>query len=328
MFKKRYLAIAGFAVLLIAATGCGKKNTTEQTPVQVTPTETPQATPTVTIELVNMEETTEKNVIGEKTATASKLAIVNRTGSEIAAIYIRETPTDTSEDEDEDDSTDEWGNDLVNGMFTLKNGENAIYYYQKPSSAKTTYDIRITYTDEDANECFFRNLPLASIKQITLRMDGKGEDAIPYATYLTTNATKEVSTLNEVKKRLGLDSDSEDPTPTPEQDSEDPTATPEASDPEPTRAPSDDDNNNNNNNNNNNGGDDNTNTRPTDSTIQTAEDYIGKSLDDLISAIGDSSSSEYDEDPDNGTSGYYYYNNFTVSTTVDADGNEIVTGVW
>lgn len=325
MFKKRYLAIAGFAVLLIAATGCGKKNTTEQTPVQVTPTETPQATSTVTIELVNMEETTEKNVIGEKTATASKLAIVNRTGSEIAAIYIRETPTDASEDEDEDDSTDEWGNDLVNGMFTLKNGENAIYYYQKPSSAKTTYDIRITYTDEDANECFFRNLPLASIKQITLRMDGKGEDAIPYATYLTTNATKEVSTLNEVKKRLGLDSDSEDPTPTPEQDSEDPTPTPEASDPEPTQAPSDDDNNNNNNNND---GDDNTDTRPTDSTIQTAEDYIGKSLDDLISAIGDSVSSEYDEDPDNGTSGYYYYNNFTVSTTVDPDGNEIVTGVW
>ena len=308
MFKKRYLAIAGFAVLLIAATGCGRKNTTEQTPVQVTPTETPQATPTVTIELVNMEEATEKNVIGEKTATASKLAIVNRTGSEIAAIYIRETPTDTSEDEDGDDGTDEWGDDLVNGMFTLKNGENAIYYYQKPSSANTTYDIRITYTDEDANECFFRNLPLASIKQITLRMDGKDEDAIPYATYLTTNATKEVSTLNEVKKRLGLDSDSEDPTPTPEQ-----------SDPEPTQAPSD---------NNNNGGDDNTNTRPTDSTIQTAEDYIGKSLDDLISAIGDSSSSEYDEDPDNGTSGYYYYNNFTVSTTVDADGNEIVTGVW
>ena len=83
-----------------------------------------------------------------------------------------------------------------------------------------------------------------------------------------------------------------------------------------------------NNNNNNNDGDDNTDTRPTDSTIQTAEDYIGKSLDDLISAIGDSVSSEYDEDPDNGTSGYYYYNNFTVSTTVGPDGNEIVTGVW
>lgn len=109
MLKKRYLAIAGLAVLAIAASGCGKKNTTEQTPVQVTPTETPQATPTVTIELVNMEETTEKNVIGEKTATASKVAIVNRTGSEIASIYIRETPSDDADE----DTADEWGDDLV-----------------------------------------------------------------------------------------------------------------------------------------------------------------------------------------------------------------------
>ena len=131
-------------------------------------------------------------------------------------------------------------------------------------------------------------------------MDGKGEDAIPYAKYLTTNGTKEISTLSEVKKRLGLDTDSE----------EDTTPTPDPSDSaDPTEAPDDSDN-------------------TTDPTIQTAEGYIGRSLDDLISAIGDSNSSEYDEDPDNGTSGYYYYGNFTVSTTVDADGNEVVTGVW
>lgn len=334
MFKKRYLAIAGFAALMVAAAGCGKKNTTEQTPpVQVTPTETPQATPTVTMELVNMQEATEKNVIGEKTATASKVNIVNSTGSEIAAIYIRQTPSDTSEDEEE--TEDVWGDDLINGMFTLKNGENAVYYYEKTSSSNTTYDIRITYTDEEANECFFRNLPLTTMKQITLRMDGKGEDSIPYATYFTTTGTKEVSTLNEVKQRLGLDTDSnEDVTPTPDpSDSADPTQTPDNSDntTDPTQAPSSDDDNNNSDNDNNgdsnngNSGDD---TNPTDSTIQTAEGYIGSSLDDLISAIGDSSSSEYDEDPDNGTSGYYYYGNFTVSTTVDADGNETVTGVW
>ena len=323
MLKKRYLAIAGLAVLAIAASGCGKKNTTEQTPVQVTPTETPQATPTVTIELVNMEETTEKNVIGEKTATASKVAIVNRTGSEIASIYIRETPSDDADE----DTADEWGDDLVNGMFTLKNGENAVYYYEKPSSSGSTYDIRIAYTDEDANECFFRKLPLASMKQITLRMDGEGEDSIPYATYFTTTGSKEVSTLNEAKKRLGLDTDSEeDVTPTPDpSDSADPTQAPDDSDntANPTQAPNPDDNNNNSNN-----GDDGDNTSPTDSTIRTAEGYIGRSLDDLVSAIGDSNSSEYDEDPDNGTSGYYYYGNFTVSTTVDADGNEVVTGVW
>lgn len=335
MLKKRYLAIAGLAALAVAASGCGKKNTTEQTPVQVTPTETPQATPTVTVELVNMEESSEKNVIGEKTATASKVAIVNRTGSEIAAIYIRETPTDTSDDEDEG-SSDEWGDDLVDGMFTLKNGENAIYYYEKPSSSRTTYDIRITYTDEEANECFFRNLPLTVMKQITLRMDGTGEDAIPYATYLTATGTKEVSTLNEVKKRLGLDSDSEDPTPTPgNSDSTDPTQAPDSNNDNNNSSNNDNNNNNNNNNNNsdnnnddNNGGDDGNNTSPTDSTIQTAEGYIGSSLDDLISSIGDAASSEYDEDPDNGTTGYYYYNNFTVSTSIDADGNEIVTGVW
>jgi len=165
------------------------------------------------------------------------------------------------------------------------------------------------------------------MKQITLRMDGEGEDSIPYATYFTTTGSKEVSTLNEVKKRLGLDTDSEeDVTPTPDpSDSADPTQAPDDSDntADPTQAPDPDDNNNNSNN-----GDDGDNTSPTDSTIRTAEGYIGRSLDDLVSAIGDSNSSEYDEDPDNGTSGYYYYGNFTVSTTVDADGNEVVTGVW
>ena len=65
---------------------------------------------------------------------------------------------------------------------------------------------------------FLQKLPLTTIKQITLRMDGKDEDAIPYATYMTANSTKEISTLNDVKKRLGLetdeDSDSVTPTPT------------------------------------------------------------------------------------------------------------------
>ena len=83
--------------------------------------------------------------MGEKTSTASKVTIVNQTGSEIAAIYIRETPSDDADE----DTADEWGDDLVNGMFTLKSGDNAVYYYEKPQSASTIYDIRITYTDEE-----------------------------------------------------------------------------------------------------------------------------------------------------------------------------------
>ncbi len=42
------------------------------------------------------------------------------------------------------------------------------------------------------------------MKQITLRMSGTGEDSIPYATYMTATGKKEISTLKDVKERLGL----------------------------------------------------------------------------------------------------------------------------
>ena len=297
MFKKKYLAVAGLMALAVVISGCGKKNSGDSV-VQATPTPTQETavTATPTPELINMEETVEKNVMGEKTSTASKVTIVNKTGSEAAAIYVRETPSDDSED-------DEWGDDLVNGMFTLKNGENAVYYYEKGNSS-ATYDIRITYSDEEKNECFFRKLPLTTMKQITLRMDGSGDDAIPYATYMTASSTKEASTLNDVKKRLGLSTD----------DSEDDSSVT----PTPTDSDKSDSNN----------SSDSDNTDPTNSTIQTAEGYIGRSIDDLESAVGSAQSSEYDEDDTAGTTGYYYYPDFTVATSVDEAGNEIVTGIW
>ena len=321
MIRKRYLAAAGLLTLAVVAAGCGKKNDAGSV-VQATPTPTEETSVSPTPEMVNMEETVEKNIMGEKTSTASKVTIVNQTGSEIAAIYIRETPSDDADE----DTADEWGDDLVNGMFTLKSGDNAVYYYEKPQSASTIYDIRITYTDEEKNECFFRKLPLTTIKQITLRMDGKDEDAIPYATYMTANSTNEISTLNDVKKRLGLetDEDSDSVTPTPTEAPDDSNNSNNSNNsntdnPNPTTAPSDNSNGSNNNQN----SDD-----PTNATIQTAEKYIGMSIDDLVGAVGDSQSSEYDDDSATGTTGYYYYPDFTVSTSVDEDGNEIVTGVW
>ena len=319
MFKKKYLAVAGLMALAVVISGCGKKNSGDSV-VQATPTPTQETavTATPTPELINMEEAVEKNVMGEKTSTASKVTIVNKTGSEVAAIYVRETPSDDSED-------DEWGDDLVNGMFTLKNGENAVYYYEKGSSS-VTYDIRITYSDEEKNECFFRKLPLTTMKQITLRMDGSGEDSIPYATYLTASSTKEVSTLNDVKKRLGLSTDDSDSdssaTPTPTDSSDDSSSSnssnSDSNNANPTSTPSPD----------NNSDSDDNNTDPTNSTIQKAESYIGMSIDDLESAVGAAQSSEYDDDDTAGTTGYYYYSDFTVSTSVDENGNEIVTGVW
>ena len=40
-------------------------------------------------------------------------------------------------------------------------------------------------------------------------MSGTDEDAIPYAKYLTGSTKQEISTLNDVKKRLGMTDDSD-----------------------------------------------------------------------------------------------------------------------
>ena len=74
MFKKKYLAVAGLMALAVVISGCGKKNSGDSV-VQATPTPTQETavTATPTPELINMEEAVEKNVMGEKTSTASKV---------------------------------------------------------------------------------------------------------------------------------------------------------------------------------------------------------------------------------------------------------------
>ncbi|MDD7729465.1 MAG: hypothetical protein PUK34_07625 [Clostridia bacterium] len=310
--KKRYIILAGILAAAAFASGCGKEkeDTSKQEPqVTVAPAEVTDKD-TNDNDLVNMQKSTDediKNVIGTKTATASKVILINQTGADVARIYIRPNTDD-----------DDWGDELVDGKFTLKNGDKALYYFdknQKDEDGKTvtSYDIRITYTDEDRSECFFRKIPLQNITQITLRMDGTGEDAIPYATYLSGSTKKETSTLNEVKQRLGLlDSDNEDDD---DQDNNnqntDATPTPQPSAPTATPAP-------------NNGSD----TNPEDPDASEAEKYIGQSLDSLISAIGEPEGSDYENEPETGETGYHYYPSFTVSTTVDEAGNEVVAGVW
>ena len=305
--KKRYIILAGILAAAALASGCGKEkeDTSKQEPqVTVAPAEVTDKD-TNDNDLVNMQKSTDediKNVIGTKTATASKVILINQTGADVARIYIRPNTDD-----------DDWGDELVDGKFTLKNGDKALYYFdknQKDEDGKTvtSYDIRITYTDEDRSECFFRKIPLQNITQITLRMDGTGEDAIPYATYLSGSTKKETSTLNEVKQRLGLlDSDNEDDD---DQDNNnqntDATPTPQPSAPTATPAP-------------NNGSD----TNPEDPDASEAEKYIGQSLDSLISAIGEPEGSDYENEPETGETGYHYYPSFTVSTTVDEAGNEI-----
>ena len=163
--KKRYLILAGLLVMTVAAAGCGKKKTTETAPVEVTATPTPEVTKAV--DMVDMQQTADediKNIMGEKTSTASKIVFVNNTGDDIQSLYIRTHVDEDSEDYDADEDGG-WGDDLINGMFTLTDKDKALYYMQtantQTSGTQTTsnkstasYDIRIAYTDEDKNECF------------------------------------------------------------------------------------------------------------------------------------------------------------------------------
>ena len=336
--KKRYLILAGLLVMTVAAAGCGKKQTAETEPVQATATPTPEVTKAV--DMVDMQQTTDediKNIMGEKSSTASKIIFVNNTGDDIQSLYIR-THVDEDSSDGEDDEDDGWGDDLINGMFTLTDKDKALYYLpantqQNANKSTASYDIRIAYTDEDKNECFFRDIPLGTISQITLCMDGTNEDAIPYAKYLTGTSTKEVSTLDAVKKRLGMD-DNSDSTDDSDKDSTDNS--------DSTDSDNNSDNNDDNNGDNGNGGnsDDPGNGGNTDDPgnndnpgndgdmISIAEQYIGQSLDALESACGSPQGSSYEDDPETGKTGFHYYSNFTVSTTVDENGNEIVAGIW
>lgn len=297
--KRQYLLFAGLLILVLASAGCGKKKDEEDNTAQVTVAPVSDTKSNTGKQLVNMEKATDdekfENVMGTKTSTSSQLIIYNKTGAEVSALYIRQNT----------DDSDEWGDDLIKGAFKLKNGDKAVYYYEKGSA--TLYDIRITYTDEDRNECFFRRLPMTTMTQISLCMEGTGEAGIPYARYTVGTSKSEKSTLEEVKQRLGFNDDAED------DDEDNSTSGTQATPaPQPTSAPV-----------------------VTEAPytppqeVTNAESFIGQSIDSLLGALGEpEQGSDYQEEPESGTTGYYYYNGYTVYTSVDENGNEVVAGVW
>lgn len=295
--KKKCLLLVGMLAFCLAFSGCGKEKNEPAPVVEVTPTPVPTSTPTPVVEeeepLVQMQKTEkEKNAIGNKTATAAKAVIINKTGTDIAEIYIR--PNTANMDDYE------WGSELVKDAFTLKTGEQAIYYFD--ASAKdasgnpiTLYDIRINYANDSYSEYYFRKIPLNTIEQISLCMDNSYYGTIPYARYQTKGSTTEFSTLEEVKERLGYYDQEEEEYTEPE-----PTATPEPSEEE----------------------------QQINQAIGSAESCIGSSVDVLFGTVGEPSGSDYVNEPESGETGYHYYDSFTVYTTVDENGNEIVAGVW
>lgn len=344
MKKKTKRAILAGIVTLSAAllfTACGKKNTadkavgttakqdTEAEPPAVTAVpDTPTPTPGALVDMKKAEKDEYAditNILGKKTAGAYRIPITNQTGGEIAEIYIR--PKDEY-------GTEDWGEDLVKGSFTLDDQEKALYYFDKnqkdeDGQAITSYDVRIVFLDE-RGDCFFRDLPLPMMKELRLCMEGVGEDGIPYARYTLEANGSEQSTLEDVKKRLYGDDEeeeeeqaeqlhqeeTEDATPTPA-----PIVTPEVPEATPTPVPEDTQE-----------------AEPTpepevpeepyvDESTRAAENYVGQPLEALISAMGDPGSNEYQQE-ETGNTGYHYYDTFTVATSVDENGNETITAIW
>lgn len=318
--KKRYVLLAGLLAVTVFAAGCGKEKkeeVPETVPITATPAPESAKKDSGLVDMqVSKEDTSIKNVLGTKTATASKFVLINKTGDDVASVYIR---PHTEEDDDES-----WGEDLIKGRFVLKDGDKALYYYEKGEKDEdgnpvTSYDVRVAYTDEDRYECFFRKLPFSAISQLTLRMDGDGEGALPFATYLSGSSKKEISTLNEVKKRVGLlededqdyDHDSDETDEITDYTEPEPDAEPEPEQPEDVEP---------------NPGDE------LSDPISVAEEFIGQSLESLMDTCGAPTGSDYQDEPESGKTGYHYYSigdtTFTVSTIVDENGNEIVAGIW
>ncbi len=315
--KIKYFAVAGVIALSIFAAGCGTNSedvmeSTEQITVAPTETPTPTATPkpteTPTPSPTPIPE--DKNVIGTKTDTAQRVAIINDTGAAVTAIYVRPTVEDS----------DEWGTDLVNGAFTLAAGDESDYYVEKDAKDEAgnkiaTYDVRIDYDAESGrNENYFRNLPLSTISKLSLTTQEVEGNTVPYAVYTIGESTQEVSTLNAAKERMGLSVDTPADTTTEAGSA----AAETQSETETTETPS-------------------TDTSGVEFTEENGSNYYsGGAGNDLESYIGGGIGSFqsayglpvncYDESG-NGGGIFYDYGDFTVETQFDNDGNEYIANV-
>ncbi len=323
--KKKYIPLyVGILLLCFSLSSCGKKKDQEETASIDQTVDTTADASSGDVVTMQQDKGIDKSKItkylGTKSTDSAEVVITNRTGREISEFYMRPTPTN-SEDSEEDYDGDSWGADLIQENFTLKDQEQALLYYNKNNTNSTgskvvKYDFQIAYKDmEPSMNCFFRELDLSITEEYILRLDDSG---IPYAQYTNTVTKKQDSTLSAAKARMGIedseedgdsDSTSSETTPTP-------TQAPNAST-EPTPAPTDEPD-----------------IAPPDEPedpSSAASEYVGKTLDQMISdgRVGSPPSMEYDEDESTGRRiGYYYYDGFTVYTTQNDDGSETVTAVY
>ena len=303
------IIIAAIVIFRITDTGkSGKSRSSDSagTAQAASPTQAPvEAVPDDEEEIIEMEKEKEKeetdgfkNVIGEKSAVSSKVIITNETAFEITALYLRRTDAPKTETA--------WGQELFRGKFTLKDKDQALYYYTEPNTTASTgssYDIRMVFNfggSQSTEE--IDNVPFTGIREITLHLDVSGDYGVGYAECTGTDG-KKYSTREQSGSDQKTESDTT-PTPVPEERSETPA--------EPVQTPEPEEEN----------------TEIFSDEATAAARFIGQPFGNLESAMGSPSGSDYEDEPDTGMTGYHFYDTFTVSTTVDENGNEIVSGIW
>lgn len=340
--KRKYLLLVGILAVCFVLGGCKKKADADQVTAEKEPTIITKDD-SVSGQVVEMEQGSKidkskiTNIMGTKTDTAGELVITNLTGHEISEFRARLS------------SEEDWGDDYIAGEFTLKNSDMALFYYEndgQPSTGSAVqYDLCVAFADGTESECYFRELPLSDIEELSLNID----DGVPYAKYQSLSTKQLVSTLSAARKRMGLPestsaasgnktgSSSGQATGTGSssagsgggsgstagsgvgntQTSDSGTGDTSTQDPGSSDNEGDVD-----------GMPPGMEGQGTD-LRDTAQGYVGQDMDGLLGQVGDANASEYGTDEETGnTIGYYYYDGFTVSTIEGEDGSQTVTGVW
>ncbi len=336
--KKKYLLLVGILAVCFVMGGCKKKSeadkvTAEKEPTIITKDDSVSGQVVEMEQGSNIDKSKITNIMGTKTAASGELVITNLTGHEISEFYAR---LSTEED---------WGEDYVAGKFTLKNNDMALFYYEKDEQASAgtavQYDLRVVFADGAESECYFRELTLSDIEELSLNLS----EGVPYVKYQSLSSKQQVSTLSEARKRMGLpestsgneaEGSSRQTSPAVGNGTGSGSSAGTGSDDGGASQPSDT-------------GTGDVTTAPDPGTNpgdgsgdippgmdgqgtdmrDTAQGYVGQDMDSLIGQVGDANASEYGTDEETGSSiGYYYYDGFTVSTIEGEDGSQTVTGVW
>ncbi|HIV13442.1 MAG TPA: hypothetical protein IAA63_09935, partial [Candidatus Pullilachnospira stercoravium] len=171
--KKKYLLAVLCLTAALAAAGCGneKKEEAESTP---TPTPTQEA------EALEMTETPE---VGEKTDTSRSIQLTNETGAEVTSVWLRVS------------GQEEWGEELVQGSFTIPEAESFNLNYEPQETAEdgTTapveaWDLSVGY--EDGSYVVMNQVDLQAVTEMTMCW----EDDVAFVKYQDPDTQEEVST--------------------------------------------------------------------------------------------------------------------------------------